>query len=66
MKFEQYTSVAMQITDMEGRLVREISVPVISGKLDIDISDLSQGMYMLNVYGDGEQVLNTKFVKSGN
>jgi len=56
----------MQITDMEGRLVREISVPVISGKLDIDISDLSQGMYMLNVYGDGEQVLNTKFVKSGN
>lgn len=62
--FEQYSTVSMSITDMEGRAIQEITVPFISGKFDVNVGSLSAGMYMLIVYGNGEQVQSTRFVKN--
>lgn len=62
--FDQYSTVTMSITDMQGRVISDVNVPFISGKMDVDVSGLSAGMYMLAVYGDGEQVMSTRFVKN--
>lgn len=48
----------MTITDMTGRLVK--SIPLTADR--VDISDLQSGMFVVNIFKEGERVFNSKLV----
>lgn len=62
----QTTTVTLSLIDVTGRQVRSFSIPVDSGRTDqeVDISDLPNGVYFLQMIGEG-MVETERIVKRG-
>ncbi|NLA25136.1 MAG: T9SS type A sorting domain-containing protein, partial [Bacteroidales bacterium] len=60
-ELNQYLSDEVQIYDISGKLL--ISKAINSNHTQINIADLEQGMYILNVLKSDRKILSLRFVK---
>ncbi len=61
---ENYNHIQINVFNMSGQLIKEFtSQNVSSKKLNIDLSNFSSGMYIINVVADGKLVTTKKAIK---
>jgi len=53
----------MAVFDMSGRMLLNVALPAGSGKLNLDVSRLTSGMYFVKCISGAEVISNEKFIK---
>lgn len=64
--FKDYSGLSLSIHDIQGKLVNEIPDIRTEGnylKISVDLSELTSGMYLYTLIGEGKQLFNGKILK---
>jgi hypothetical protein len=64
--FNDYSDLTLSVRDIQGKLVSEIPNILTEGnylKISVDLSELTSGMYLYALKGEGKQLFNGKILK---
>jgi hypothetical protein len=60
---ENHQQFQLLIVDLSGKIISDIQLPAGSGSMQIDVTALTQGMYVVHCAGDGGMIAREKFIK---